>query len=358
MLLIGVDVAKQTLEVARWHEGQGVRLGTFPNALAGWQALERALGLPEAGTPEAGTPPPADAPAPEPAAPAGGPPRVALVLEPTGGYELAFAEWARAQGWRVHRPNPAHVRAWAKSEGLRAKTDRQDARLLAHFLAKHPTLPVWQPLAQAVGELEQLLHQRDEVADLLQRERTRQQQLSARPGTPAAVRASLERLVQTLATELAQLEQAMADHVQQQAEVRDGRQRLLSVPGIGPRTVLPVLVTLARFHTLTAGQGTAKGLVAYTGLDPQPYSSGTSVWQPALISRQGDRRLRSRLYMGALGALRGHNPLCTFYQRLVARGKVKKVALVAAARKLLVWAWAVYTSGQVFDATKFVHDSA
>jgi transposase len=115
-----------------------------------------------------------------------------------------------------------------------------------------------------------------------------------------------------------------------------------------------LLVACERFHTLTGGQGNAKEMVAYVGLDPQPHESGTSVWRPALISRQGDRGLRARLYMGALGALRGENPVHAFSQRLVTRGKPKKVALVAAARKLLVWAWAVFTSGQVFDAAKTI----
>jgi transposase len=95
-------------------------------------------------------------------------------------------------------------------------------------------------------------------------------------------------------------------------------------------------------------------LVAYVGLDPQPQESGVSVWRPALISRQGDRGMRARLYMGALGALRGGNPVHAFSQRLVDRGKPKTVALVAAARKLLVWAWAVFISGQPCDATKMV----
>ena len=65
-------------------------------------------------------------------------------------------------------------------------------------------------------------------------------------------------------------------------------------------------------------------MVAYVGLDPQPHERGVSVWRPALISRQGDRGLRARLYLGALGALRGDNSVHAFYQRLVDRGKPKK----------------------------------
>jgi transposase len=109
-----------------------------------------------------------------------------------------------------------------------------------------------------------------------------------------------------------------------------------------------------RDRALAGEPGTPKGVVADVGLDPQPPESGTSVLRHARISRQGDRLLRARLDMGARGALRADNPLHTFSQRLVDRGKPKQLALLAAARKLLVWAWAVFSSGQLFDAAKTV----
>src|SRR5262249_14460225 len=136
--------------------------------------------------------------------------RVALVLEPTGGYELAFALWARQQpGWQVHRPNPARVRAWARSQGWRAKTDRQDALLLARVGASaQPALWVWQPLASEVSELEQVRRRRDAGADWLRREPRRAEQFGVRPGASPTVRASVERLRKTLEDELADLERA------------------------------------------------------------------------------------------------------------------------------------------------------
>jgi transposase len=168
------------------------------------------------------------------------------------------------------------------------------------------------------------------------------------------VRTSVERLLQTLEDELADLERVIANQVQQQSRLQVAQERLRTVPGVGGRVVLPLLVACERYQTLAGAQSTAKGMVAYVGLDPQPHESGTRLRSPARISRQGDPLLRARLYMGALGALRGDNPLHAFYQRLVDRGKPKKLALLAAARKLLAWAWAVFRSGQAFDATKTV----
>lgn len=338
--IVGIDVAKATIAVATCDD-TGLHpqiLRDFPNTVAGWEGLAAAL----------------------PAAAAAATARLeplrvaAVVLEPTGGYELGVALWVHARGWPVCLPNPRQVRDWARGQGRRAKTDGQDALLLAQYGAQvHP--PHWQPLAQEVSDLEQLLRRRDDVAALLQQERTRLQQVQARPGLPAAVRSSLARVIAALEEEHAALEQAIADHLAQHPALVQAREQLLSVPGVGARTVLPLLVLLTRWQTQTDGRGSPKGLVAYVGLDPQPYQSGTSVHRRATISRQGERLLRSRLYMGALGALRGHNPVRAFYDRLVGRGKPKKVALVAAARKILVWAWAVFHSSTPFDATKTLH---
>lgn len=341
MLTIGIDVAKATVEAAVWdvQAQHSVALGRFANAADGWEALTVAARAALGG---------AVLTAP-----------VRVVVEPTGGYELGLALWAAAQapaGWGVLRPNPRHVREWARSQGYRAKTDRQDALVLAQYGAQVAT-PLWQPLPAAVGELEQLLHRRDELETLLHRERTRQQQVAARagqPGMPPALGQSIARLIEALEREHAQIEQALAEHLAQHPDQCAARDQLLTVPGVGARIVLPLVALLGHWQAQTDGHGSAKGLVAFAGLDPQPHQSGTSVQRHATISRQGERRLRSRLYMGALGALRGHNPVRQFYDRLVGRGKPKKLALVAAARKILVWAWAVFHAKTPFDAAKTV----
>ncbi len=337
-MTLGIDVAKATLEAALEVDGRAIALGSFANTAAGWETLRVRVQT------QVGGPATADER-----------PGVLLVLEPTGGYELGLAVWAHEQpGWMVSRPNPRLVRQWARAQGRRAKTDRQDALLLAHYGA-HVQPPAWHPLPREVGELEQLLRRRDEVQGLLRAERNRQQQVQARvgqPGMPAAVPASVGRVIRALEEELGELERQIGEHLRAHPHLDHLRRQLLSVPGIGTRNVLPLLVLLFRWDVLTNGRGESKGLVAYVGLDPQPYQSGTSVHRPASISRQGERLLRSRLSMGALGALRGHNPVRAFYDHLVGRGKAKKLALVAAARKIVVWAWAVFHSDTPFDATK------
>lgn len=325
---VGVDIAKATFTAAVWQEGQGHALGTFANTPAGFTALAQAVAAQHRAMAA-----------------------VRLTVEPTGGYELALAHWAHAQGWQVSCPNPRQVREWAAGLGRRAKTDRQDAQVLARYGAERQP-PTWRPLATELSDLDSLLHRRDELTALLRAERNRQQALGLRPSVAPAVQRSVARLIEALEEEVRDIEAALAT-AQQPAAIAEGLARLRTIPGVGERTALPLLVLLQRWDHLTQGHGDAKGLVAFVGLDPQPYESGTSVHRRATISRQGNAALRSRLYMAALGGLRGRNPLRSFYDRLVGRSKAKKLALVAAARKLLVWSWAVYRHQQPFDAARF-----
>ena len=176
----------------------------------------------------------------------------AVTLEPTGGYELRLAEWALAQGWTVHVPNPHHVRAWATGIGRRAKTDRQDALLLARYGAER-ALPPWQPLPTELSELESLVRRKDDLAQLLRQERNRQHALSARPGVARAVPASVERVIGLLEEELRQVEEVIAAHLQAHTTLQETLARLRTVPGIGERTAVPLLVTLGRWDTRTGG---------------------------------------------------------------------------------------------------------
>src|SRR4029450_10332587 len=229
---------------------------------------------------------------------------------------------------------------------------RQDALVLARYGAERQP-PAWHPLATEVSELHSLLRRKTDVEHMLRQERNRQQALAPRPGVAAGVPASVERVIGVLEEELRALEEPIAALQRQYPAWAAAAQRLRTVPGVGARTVGPLVVLLARWDRLTDGRGTAKALVAYVGLDPQPYESGTRARRPAPISRPGEREVRRRLFAAALGGTHGHNPLRAFYQRLVGRGKPKKLALVAAARKLLIWAWAVFHQHTTFEAARF-----
>jgi len=336
-LYVGIDVAKASF-VAAAHGPAGESLwGEFANTPAGfaqWRARVRAA-VDE-----------------QPA------PTVVVVLEPTGAYELALAGFAAAQGWQVSRPNALRVHDWANSQGRRAKTDRQDARILARYGAAQP-LAAWKPLPRAYSELESLLQRQDDLEIILQQERNRQAALALQAGAARVVAASLAAVLLSLETAQREIQSAIKAHLKAHPALKAKKQRLLSVPGIGRQTVLHVLVLLARWETLTEGTGRAKGLVAYTGLDPKTHDSGSSVHKPARISRMGHGPMRRRLYLAAFGGVRARGgPLRHFYCRLVGRGKAKKLALIAAARQLLVWAWAVYRTETDFDPQRHTKPEA
>lgn len=326
-LASGVDISKASFVGAVWVEGQAVELGEFANQPEGFVGLQQALQAQQRQQ---------------------GASQIHLVVEPTGGYELRLVAFAYEQGWAVSLPNPRQVREWAKGMGKRAKTDRIDAKLLAQFAAQRQP-PAQPPLAAEVSELDNLLARRSDLETMLRQEQNRLGELAHRPGVPQSVHTNLEQVIRALEQAVQEIEAAIEQHLQQHAYLHEHRRRLLTIPGIGPKTVLPLLVLLLRWQTLTDGQGSDKGLTALVGLDPTPHASGTSVHQRPAISKMGDGEIRRLLYMGALGALRGQNPLHDFYDRLVGRGKAKKLALVAASRKLLTWAWAIFSTGTVWN---------
>ena len=330
VLSVGIDIANASFAAALWVDGTGEPLGTFPNTEAGMAALADALW---------------------PLQQRLGAWLVQLVVEPTGGYELALATFGLRRGWRIVMPNPKQVRDWAKGLGRRAKTDAQDALLLARFGAAHP-LPAWSPLPAAVEELESLLQRKEDLEKLLRQERNRVGALAARPTAAGAVMASVAEVIASLERALAAIDAAIHDHFAANPALRHELHLLQSVPGIGPTNAPWLLVMFHRWRVRTAGRGQAKGVVAYVGLDPRPFESGSSVRRRATISRMGTAQLRRRLFLSALGGTRGSNPLRQFYLRLVERGKAKMVALVAAARKVLIWAWAIFRSDTAFDPTR------
>lgn len=327
-LYLGVDVAQASLAVAYASATKVARLSSQRNDEAGWAALAAEVSRHN----EAGLP-------------------VHLIVEPTGGYEAGLVAFGHGQGWAVSVVNPLHVRRFAQSQGRRAKTDPLDAEILARYGRQLQPLPQL-PMAADAADLEALQGRRDDVVKLLRAERNRLAQLKQRPRVPRAVQQSVERLVHTLEEELAQLDEAIAHLCRHSEQLRLLHRLLLTVPGVGQRVVIRLLVLIHRFQALTAGTGTAAQLVAYLGLDPQPYESGRSVQRRSTISRMGHRLGRADLFMAALGGVRGHNPLRHFYQRLLDNGKAKRLALVACARKILVWAWAVFQARLPFDPVK------
>ena len=334
MMYIGADVAKANVVLAMRIKGRVYKLPEITNDAAGFERLAQMI---EQNKREHQAE------------------QISLVIEPTGGYELGLAYFAHSRGWQVLMVNPKLVRDWAKSQGQRAKTDELDARLLANYAAERPEnkpIPIWQPMPELVGQMDNLLGRRRDLEQLLQQERNRQDMYALRPTlSNDIVPNSISAIITAAIQALADIEQAIQDVIDRHPDVQEQLDQLDSIPGVGVKTLLPLFALLARWYAMTGGRGSDKALTAFVGLDPGTSQSGTRN-RHGHISKTGDPEMRRLLFMAALGGKRGKNPLRDFYEGMVGRGKMRMVALIAAARKILLWAWAVFRSHTYFDPSK------
>ena len=155
----------------------------------------------------------------------------------------------------------------------------------------------------------------------------------------------MEALIALLSTQIQAVEGELRAALAMDATWAAAAERLESIQGIGVLTAGWILVTTLNFTVCAR----AEEATAYAGLAPNKHQSGTSVGGPARIGHTGNARLRTALYRATLNAAQTNPAIKTFYNRLVAAGKLKKVARCAAARKLLHQAWAVVTKEQMFD---------
>jgi transposase len=244
-----------------------------------------------------------------------------IVLEATGGYEREVVATLVAAGLPAVVVNPRQVRAFAKATGQLAKTDRIDADVLALFAER--VQPAWRPLEDAATtDLAAVLLRRRQLSDMLTAEKNRLG-LARRP-----VRASLKKHIAYLERELRITESDLREWIEASPVWRVNDELLQSAPGIGDVTAQTLLAELPELGRLGHKQ-----ISALVGVAPMAADSGGSRGKRAITG--GRARVRQVLYMATLVATRYNPVIRQFYQRLVAAGKPKKVALVACMRKLL-----------------------
>jgi transposase len=244
-----------------------------------------------------------------------------VVLEGTGGLEVALAAALQDAELPVVVANPRQVRDFARGVGRLAKTDPIDAAVLAHFAeAVRPTV---RPRPDAAARaLAALVARRRQVRDLRVAERQRRGRL------PAVVHPSLDRIIAVLSAELAELEQAIAEAIALDPTWRAKAALLQSVPGVGPVVATTLLAELPEL-----GRQAANPIAALVGVAPLTRQSGR-IQRPAAIGG-GRRAVRHALFQATITAVR-HNPVLRAYdEQLRARHKPRKVALIACAHKLL-----------------------
>ena len=245
-----------------------------------------------------------------------------VVLEATGGFEKISTQELANAGIPVVVTNPRRVRAFARSTGRLAKTDKLDARLLAHF--GFAVRPESRALPDENEErLTGLLTRRRQIVNMLTVEKNRLQTVRVE------MRADIEEHIRWLQEKLAKLDEAIKQFVDSEPAWKEKDTILQSVPGVGPVTASTLLAMLPELGKLNRQQ-----IAALVGVAPVNKDSGRKQRKRRVYG--GRAAVRSVLYMAALSARKFNPVIKEFYDRLIKQGKEKKVALTACMRKLLV----------------------
>lgn len=295
---VGIDVSKDSLDVAVLPSGEAF---ACPRTSAGVEDLIERLR-------------PLNA--------------VRIGIEATGGFETIVAAGLQAAQLPLVVLNPAQVRDFAKAVGQRAKTDKLDALVIARYVeAIKPEVRLLPD--EQTRELSDLVSRRRQIVEMIGAEKQR----LART-TQKRLRKSIERLVAALQKELSEVETDIDDTVKGSPAWLEKEKLLRSVPGIGPVTARVLLSEMPELGDLDRRQVAALG-----GLAPWVRQSGK--WRGRSMIGGGRAPCRAVLFTSALTATRGNSPFRPFYERLLAAGKPKMVALIAVARKILTIANAI-----------------
>lgn len=263
-------------------------------------------------------------------------------MEATGSYYEALAIHLAEANQLVSVVNPHRSYHAAKAAAAGNKTDPAEAYQLAEFCRKENPR-IWRRATPEVRTLVALMRRLQALQDHLTQERNRIGDPSVN-GQPEVI-ASLKKSIDFLNSEIAALRKQIRQHINNNPNLKQDRDLLISIPGIGEQTANWILAELPDVKLIRA----AKSAAAYTGLAPSEYSSGKSIHRRTRLSKRGSVRLRRALYMPALTAARCNPAIKALYDRLVARGRSRMAAIGAAMRKLIMIAYGVLKSRKEFQ---------
>ena len=261
-------------------------------------------------------------------------------MEATNVYhELLAFSLLENPNYKVSVVNPRIVKAFAKSL-VKTKNDKTDAKVLAQFCRERNPRP-FTPQTQERRELRDLSRLMDNLIELRIMQKVRLQTFNTEAAA-RVVKATLKSIEDTIAEN----EKEIKFYYDNYPELKKEYELLNSIPSFGKR-VSNVLIS--EIYKDEYGLYNPKKLTAFFGLEVREMESGTSVWNKPRITKFGNPRVRNMLYMAALVAIRHNAKMSDFYLHLVNKGKPKKLALIAVARKLLVIACAILNSQKPYD---------
>ncbi|OUJ70031.1 IS110 family RNA-guided transposase [Hymenobacter crusticola] len=311
--VVGIDVSKATLAVC-YQADQQLKHVEVSNSKTGFQQLVKTCGA-----------------------------HCLFVIEATGTYNLALAYYLYEQGGHVAVLNPLVIKRFIQMHLSKGKSDRKDAQWLLRYGQQQP-VTLWQPDEAVLVECRQL----EQVTEQLLKQKTMvSNSLEALQRQPVISKTALKRLQQTLKV-LTQQVEAVEAELLFLLEQRFSKEiaLLCSIPGLGRKTASMLLLFAGGFRQLD----NYRQLIAMAGLSPREHSSGTSIRGKVRITKMGGGLIRGKLFMCSFSAKKKNAACQALYDRLVAKGKNGKVALIAVCNKLLKQAFAIVKSGVPYQA--------
>ena len=265
-----------------------------------------------------------------------------LTMEATGVYHQRCAEFFHNRGYHVSVVNPLIIKRYADMKMMRAKTDKVDSQLIARYGWSERPAQYKVPSENRL-KIKAFLRVIESLQHMKTQNRNRLEALDYNALDMDDVKAVFIGLNKQIDDQIKQIEKKIALLVRNEND--EEYRHLLSIPGIGKRTASAVVGYFGTLEDFSS----AKQMVGFVGTNPSPRTSGSSVRGRGSISRKGNGYLRKLLYIAALSASK-HNKACSdLYERLLAKGKAKKVALIAVANKLIRQIFAVVKYNREYD---------
>ena len=269
-----------------------------------------------------------------------------ICMEATGIYWEDLANFLYKQGIKVSVVNPYIIKNYAHAQMIRSKTDKLDCKTIARFVAKEQP-SAWQPLPVAQQKLNRQLKHLSHLKDCVAKERIRLHSLRDEEAIQ-----NTKAILVLLEEQLKQFESVMRKTIQEDEMLRNNLKLLQTIPAVGINSAMWLLATLGNGSRFKNGKAAA----TYMGLTPMEHQSGSSINGKARISKMGNSHVRHILYLPVMAFSFGRYQDCCykpFVNNLLAKGKPKKVILVALMRKIVVIAQTLLQRQTAFDENIF-----
>jgi transposase len=263
------------------------------------------------------------------------------VMESTGIYHLELARFLHTKSVAISVVNPLRIKRFSQMNLQRNKTDKADAKMISLY-AQNQEVKLWKPAPKEVEEVKDICQVLEQYIEFRSGLKNKLDALKIKKAPKSLVNSVLDQ-IETVSVSIEELQKTADDLTASYKP--EMLKNILSIKGIGKRTASLIIMASGGFEDFE----NAKQLSSYFGLAPIETSSGTSINGSGKISKMGNPLVRKKLYMCSLQASRCNTSCKNLYERLLAKGKPKKVALIAVANKLIKQVFAIAKSGLPYD---------